>query len=65
MSRTTFQMRWRRAYPWLLFTVWLTASAAQLSTLEIEAVRAGLFSCRADASPTVSKDLRWIQDRLK
>ncbi|HZX30920.1 MAG TPA: hypothetical protein VFF03_06190 [Rhodocyclaceae bacterium] len=53
----------RRAAPWLLFGVWLTASAAQLWSMEVESLRAGIVC--TTTFPSDSKITTWIQDWLR
>lgn len=54
----------RRAAPWLLFGVWLAASAARLWAMEVESLRAGIICNTATFQPDSSIS-KWIQDLLR
>lgn len=50
----------RKAAPWCLLFVWLSLSAAQLWSMEVQAIRDGLGICSSPPSPNTEKGPRWL-----
>ena len=50
----------RKSAPWLLLFVWLSVSAAQLWSMEVQAIRDGLGICSSPPTSTAVKGPSWL-----
>ncbi|WP_184415034.1 hypothetical protein [Rhodocyclus tenuis] len=60
MATAKLRTQLRKASPWCLLFVWLSLSAAQLWSMEVQAIRDGLGMCSSPPATTTEKGPQWL-----